>query len=53
MTARPHHDGGRHDGATRRRHAHFVDADDPAESFVPEAALVVEGRDDRSHRPES
>ena len=29
----------------------LVDADDPDEPVVPEAALVAEGRDDRSHRP--
>jgi hypothetical protein len=53
VTSRPHHDGGRHDSATGRRHADFINAHDPAESFVPEAALVAKSRDDRSHRPES
>ena len=47
VAARPHDHGGRDDRAAGRRDADLVDADDPRESLVPEAALVAEGRDDR------
>ena len=42
---------GRHDRPARRGDTNLVDADDPLDPFVPEAALVAEGRDLRSHRP--
>src|SRR3954470_9915524 len=36
-----------------RRDSDLVDADDAHEALVPETALMAEGRDDRSHRPEA
>ena len=53
VAARPHDHGRRDDGATGRRDADLVDADDPLEALVPETALVAEGGDDRSHRAAS
>ena len=45
------HDHGRgDDGAARRGDPDLVDADDPGQALVPEAALVAEGRDDDGHR---
>ena len=46
MAARPHDHGRRDDRAAGRRDPDLVDADDPDEALVPEAALVAEGRDD-------
>src|SRR6185312_16850252 len=37
-------------GATGGRDPDLIDADDPSQTFVPEAALVTEGRDDDGHR---
>ena len=51
VTARTHDHRGRDDRAAGRRHADLVHSDDPDEPVVPEAALMAEGRDDRSHRP--
>ena len=46
----PHDHGRRDDRPAGRRDADLVDADDPDEALVPEAALVAEGRDDDGHR---
>ena len=50
VAAGPHDHGRRDDGAAGRGDADLVDADDPDEPLVPEAALVAEGGDDDGHR---